>query len=814
MRVFLRDMRYAVRALRKKPVFLGMALFLLCLGTGVNTLLFSVVDSVLLRSLPYENAQQLCLLWESSPVVQNSRDLPVTPADFLEIKKSNRTFQDFAAFRAAEFNLTSTDEPERVAGARISTNLFSLLNVQPRLGRTFFPQEEQAGSDSVVVISDALWKRRFGSDGTVLGKTLRLDEKTYTIVGVMPPGFEFPRGAEMPAAMRFSPATEIWKPLGFTPEEYSDRADFRYAVLGRLKSQITLQQARTDLDSTVQAINGRQSRLEDTVTSKLVPLQESVVHDIRPAIMLLWIASFFVLLIACFNVASLLVIRAIASRRELAVKAALGASRRQLIQQLLIESTLLTVTGALLGFVSAAFLLRLLVTWMPANMPRAAEIHINPGVFVLSVLTSLVTGLIFGLVPAKAGVTASVEEVLKSSGTGATYSVFGRRLQKTLMIFQVAASQVLVVCALLVVFSFSKLTHVDLGFATDNVLTMQVPLTVSQYPLAEKRKEFFQAVIEKVQLLPGVRHVAVIDSLPLSGGGRTTNTTLRGERCNSEDNLPVEYRFVSPEYFRVMGIPLELGRTFVPMDSSDTTAIINETFAQQCWPGQSPIGKQFKTGRGQQGPWKTVVGIVKDVRSSSPAAMARPQAYLPYFDSVPPVMTLAVQTAGEPLSLVHSVENEIWSVDKHQPVYKVRSTRQLFAETLSKQRFETFLLVSFAIIALSLACAGVYAVASYSATERRLEMGIRIAFGAERKSLLALMMKDALGSAVLGIAGGLLASFVVSRYMQSELYQVTGTSPVILISTSVIMLAVAALASYLPAHRASVVDPMQVLRQE
>jgi len=814
MRAFLQDMRYAVRSLRKRPVFLGMALLLLCLGTGVNTLLFSVVDSVLLRSLPFENSQQLCLLWESSPVVQNSRDLPVTPADFLEIKKSNRTFQDLAAFRAAEFNLTSTDEPERVAGARISANLFSLLNVQPRLGRTFLPEEEQAGSDSVVIISNALWKRRFGSDGTAVGKTLRLDEKTYTIVGVMPLGFEFPRGAEMPAAMRFSPATEIWKPLGLTPEEYSDRADFRYAVLGRLKPQVTLQQARTDLGSLVQAINGRQSRLEDTVTAKVVPLQESVVHDIRPAIMLLWIASFFVLLTACLNVASLLVIRAIASRREIAVKAALGASRGQLVRQLLIESTLLTVTGALLGFGAATFLLRLLVTWMPANLPRTTEIHINSNIFLLSLLTSLVTGLVFGLIPAKAGVTANVEDVLKSSGTGAAYSVFGRRLQKTLMIFQVATSQVLVVCALLVVFSFSKLMHVDLGFATDNVLTMQIPLTISQYPSEEKRKEFFQAVIEKVQTLPGVRAVAVIDSLPLSGGGRTTNTTLRGEHCNADDNLPVEYRFVSQEYFRVMGIPLQLGRTFVPTDSSDTSAIINETFAQECWPGQPPIGKQFKTGRGKQGPWKIVVGIVKDVRSASPAAVSRAQAYLPYFDSVPPAMTLVIQTAGDPLSLVHSVQNEIWSVDKHQPVYKVRSTRQLFSETLSKQRFETFLLVSFAVIALSLACAGVYAVTSYSATQRRLEMGIRMAFGAERRSLLGLMMKDALGSAFLGIAGGLLASLVVSRYMQSELYQVKSTSPAILISTSVIMLLMAALASYLPAYRASVVDPMRVLRQE
>jgi putative ABC transport system permease protein len=812
----LQDVKYSFRVLTKSPLFLGMVLLLLCIGTGVNTLVFSVVNAVLLRPLPFSSPDRLYLLWESSPMIKNLPELPVAPVDFLEIRNSNRSFENLAAFRAAEFSLTSTDPPERVAGARISANLFPLLGVQPFLGRTFFPEEEQAGKDNVVVISTTLWKRKFAGDPGIVGKTLSLDQMPYTIVGVMPAGFQFPHGSEMPAAMRFAPISEIWKPLGLTPQEYNDRGNFRYAVLGRLKPGVTITQALTDLNTIVQAINSQQPRHNNAVTARLVPLQEFAVHNVRPALTLLWMASFLVLATACFNVASLMLARSLGVRREIALRAALGAGKRQLVQQVIIESVMLTVAGGLLGFALATILLRLVIVWLPIDLPRASEIHINLQVFAWCMVTSIVTGLLVSVGPAKSGTSGALEQVLRSSGNGTTYSSFGRRFQKALVTFQVMASLVLLMCTLLIGLSFNKLMQVDVGFATDNVLTMQIPLTAAEYPSPEKRKDFFEAVMKNVKSLPGIRKVAVVDSVPLSGGGRTTNTTLRGEPCNSADELSVEYRIVSPEYFQAMGIPIRQGRAFVDQDSgsSSTPAIINEVFAQQCWPAQNPIGKEFKPGRGQQGPWVSVVGVVRDVRNSSPAVDAAPQAYLPYFDATLPTMTMVVQTANDPLSMVSSVQRAIWQVNKHQAVSNVRSTRQLFSETLARQRFEVVLLVFFAVTALSLAGGGVYGVSSYMAAQRGREIGIRIACGADRKSLIRLLVKDAIRPAIIGVIGGSLISLIALRFVRSELYQIRETNPLVLILTSLVLMALSAIAGYIPARRAVCTDPIRVLKQE
>lgn len=808
----LKDIRYALRTLFKSKVFTITALLLLAVGTGVNTLIFSVVDSVLLRPLPFSKSQQLYLLWESSPLVNYARDLAVTPADFLEIRGSNRVFRDTAALRSADFNLTSTDQPERVAGARVSANLFNILGIQPFIGRGFTPEEELAGNDSVVTISYALWQRRFGGSTNVIGKTLRLDDKPYTIVGVMPFGFEFPRGAEMPAVMRFGVATEIWKPIGLTSAEYSDRGNFRYAVLGRVKNGISFPQITADIGSIIHAINARQKRAQDVVVAKVIPLQESMVRNVRPALVLLWLASFFVLALAAFNVANLLLARSFAHQREIAVRAALGASRWRLVRQLMIENLVLTVSGGLLGFALACWLLRFLTAAGPADLPRLESVSIDINIFLVSLLISIVTGLTFGLIPARAGITRDLERTLRSGA--ATHSRFGDRLQKTLMAFQVSISLVLVTCALLTGISFAKLMRVDLGFTADNILTMEIPLTPTLYANAIQRKDFFESVIEKVRQLPGITGVAVIDSLPLSGGGRSTNTTFHGQPCNAGDELMVEYRFISPDYFHVMGVPLNHGRTFNPQDSSDTSAIINETFAQQCWPGQDPLGKQFKSGRGDKGPWLSVIGMVKDVHNSSPGSGVRPQAYLPYFDSGLANLTLVSKTAGDPQAMVKAEQEAIWSVDKRQPVSKIQTMRQLFSESLARQRFESFLFVSFAILGIGLACAGVYGVTSYTVAQRNFEIGIRMAFGASRGHLLGLILKDALRIVFLGVGIGIIASIEIAQLLQSELFEISGHSPLLLSGIAILMITLAGLASFFPARRLSSGDPIRGLRQE
>lgn len=814
MEQILRSLRYTARRLVKAPTITATVLLILAIATGFNTAIFSAVDAVLLRPLPFRNPGHLVLMWESTPIDKTTDEVPITPADFLEIRHSNRSFDAIAALKAVSFNLTSADVPEKVSGARVSATLFSMLGVKPVLGREFTPEEELAGNDKVAIIANTLWRRRFNSDPTILGKNIVFDGNVYTVVGVMPAGFEFPGGSEFPAYLRFGTGTELWKPLGLTPDEYTDRSNFRYVVLGRVKDSTTLPQARSDLAAIVSAINARQTDVNDTVGAKIVPLQEQMVREIRPALLLLWGASFLLLSIACVNVTNILLAHANAHRKQIAIQSALGASRSRIVGEALLHSVTLSIAGGLAGCAIAVLLMRLMKAYGATNLQRLTAVGVNGWVLGCGLLVSIITGILFGLVPARTIVRHDLIAVLNQNAEGHSERLAGKNLRRFFIILQVSLSVILVSSAFLAILSFAKLLRVDLGFQAQRVLTMNISLPPARYASAEQRFAFFRSVLDNVRALPGVKSTAVIDSLPLSGSGRTTKTTIMAEACPPDQKPWVEYRVISPDYFSVMNIPLLRGRNFAGGDSASTQAIINQEFAERCWPNQDATGQHFKPGSGTSGPWLTIVGVVKDVRSSSPEESPQMQAYLPYFEDAPASMALTVQTASDPAGLIAGVQRAIWAVDKQQPVDHVGTMNQFFSNAISRRKFQTILLTCFALAALLLAATGIYGLASYLVVQRRYEMGIRAALGATDTSIVRLILKESLGSAGIGVLIGVVTSWSFARVLQSFLYEVQASSPVILLGIALFLIGVVFIASYFPARRAAQVDPLTVLRAQ
>jgi putative ABC transport system permease protein len=800
------DLRFAARMLAKKPGFTLVAVVALALGIGANTAIFSVVNSVLLEPLPYREPERLMMVWEDATSLGYPRDTPA-PANFVDWRDQNSVFEGMAASASETFNITGDGEPEKIEAARVSAGLFRLLGVMPASGRDFAAEEDQPGGERVAVISHGLWQRRYGARPEVVGGTVTLDGEPHTVVGIMPPRFEFP-----------SRGVDVWVPIALGGEEAASRGNHYLEVVARLKPGVNPAQAQSDMDAVARRL---QELYPDTNTGlgvAVVPLHEQLVGEIRPALLILLGAVGLVLLIACANVANLLLARAAARYREAAVRAALGAGRLRLVRQFLTESLLIAMLGGAAGLLLAFAGLRVLAAFIPEEISLAREISLDPRVLAFTVAISAATGIVFGLVPALQASSPNLNDSLKEGGRDP--SAAGKsRARSTLVISEVALALVLLIGAGLLINSFVRLQSVDPGFRSDNLLTMSVVLPDTKYPDASRRAAFYDQTLARVGALPGVESAAVVTRLPLTFKGNANSYSVEGFPEPSPDQRPIAVtRVISPDYFRAMGIAVLRGRHFTPQDREDSgnVVVVNETFANRYWPGDDPVGKRIKMGSlSSDAPWLTIVGVAADVRQFELSAPPRPQMYLPYtqLDFFSP-RDLVVRTASDPLALATAVRNEVWAVDPDQPVSNVRTMGSIVAESLARQRFSMLLLAIFAGVALALAAVGIYGVLSYTVTQRTREIGIRMALGAERRDVMRLVVGQGFRLVVIGLAIGIVAALGLSRLMASLLFGVSPSDPATFLAVPAVLAAVALVASYVPARRATRVDPMRALRYE
>jgi len=791
--------------LAKSPAFTFVAVLTLGLAIGANTAIFSVVNAVLLRPLPYPQSEQLVRVFGTQPTLPEA---PSSPANFLEWRTENRAFEHIATYIGKGFNLTGTDKPERVIGARVSSDLFQLLQVQPVLGRDFTAEEDRDGAERVVILSYDFWQHRFAGDPNAIRQTIRLSDQTYTIVGVMPRGFAFP-----------NTRTRIWTPVAFNPSEIAARDTNFIDVVARLKPGVSLEHAQANMTAVAQSQAQRYPQTNVGVGVKVVPLQEQMVGDVRPMLVVLFGAVAFVLLIACANVANLLLARAAARHREMAIRGALGASRSRVVRLLLTESVLLAIVGGAIGLLLAIWSLDLLVSLKPANLPRLSEIGVNRAVFLFTAAVSILTGVFFGLVPAWQVSKTDLNEGLKESGRGSD-APRRQRMRSLLVISEVALSIVLLVGAGLMIRSFARLLAVDPGFKPDHVLTAFVSLPVAKYSKREEQVAFFDQSLERLRNLPGVSAAGVVTDIPLYGGSSTgfdvdgRQPALPGQRAMTD------YRIISPDYFAAMGMRMLKGRAFTHSDSETApgVVIINETLATRYFASEDPIGKRLDLSGPKD--LREIVGVVADVRNYGVDAEVKPEVYVPLLQSAPEylanlvsALTIVIRSTIDPTALTQTLREQVQALDKDQPVSAIKTMEGYLDESIAQRRFNMLLLGVFAGLALILAAVGIYGVISYTVTQRTHEMGIRIALGARGRDILRLVFSSSMATSITGIVIGLAAAFALTRLLRSLLYQVTATDPVVFATIPLLLLTVAAIATYIPARRAMKVNPITALRE-
>ena len=803
----LTDFRYALRMLIKSPAFSAIAILTLGLAIGANSAIFSVVNAVLLRPLPYPHSEQLVRVFGSQPQLALA---PTSPANFLEWKEQNEVFERIGTYIGQGFNLTGGDKPERVIGSRVSADLFQILGVQPALGRAFAEEEDQAGHGQVVILSHEFWQSRFGGAPNALRQTITLNERPYTVIGIMPPGFAFP-----------DTRTQVWAPVAFNPAERATRDTNFIDVIARLKPGVAIEQARAHMTALAQRQAERYPDSNTGVGVNVISLHEQTVGEVRPMLVVLLGAVAFVLLIACANVANLLLARATARQKEMAIRGALGASRTRVVRLLLTESVLLGVLGGVVGLLIAIWSLDLLVSLKPANLPRLAEIGINRTVFLFTFAISVVTGIIFGLVPALQASKPDLNEGLKESGRGATGNPRRHRVRALLVVSEVALSLVLLVGSGLMIRSFARLLAVDPGFKADHVLTAFVSLPPSKYSKPEEQAAFFERLIDGLRTVPGVSAAGVVTDLPLFGGS-STGFEIDGRPAPLPGQRPLtEYRTISPEYFSAMGMRLTEGRAFTLHDTQDApgVVIINETLAAHFFNGEEPIGKRIGLS-GNPRDWREIVGVVHDVRNYGLDAEVKPEVYVPFLQNAPSylagvasAMNVVVRSKNDPSALANSLRERVQALDKDQPISEIRTMEWYLSDSMAQRRFNMLLLGAFAGLALTLAAVGIYGVIAYTVTQRTHEMGIRIALGAREKDIFQLIFGQAMLTTAVGIVVGLGAALGLTRLLQNLLYQVTATDPLVFASITLLLLLVAMMAAYLPARRAMKVNPITALRE-
>ena len=807
MSSFLKELRHASRSLLNRPGFTAVVVLVLALGIGANTAFFSVMNAVLLRALPYPDPDRLVMVWEDVSALGFPRNTPA-PANYLDWKVQSTVFEKMAAYDHQSSNLTGRGEPERIDGERVSADLFSLLGVAPALGRAFLPEEDRAGAPSVAVLSDGLWRRRFGADPDLVGRTISLDSRPVLVVGVMPRGFHFP-----------SRKSEIWVPLAMDQEESANRGGHYLEVVARLAPGASLSQAQAEMEAIAARLQKDYPRTNTNVGAVVVPLHEELVGESRPALLVLLGAVGFVLLIACANVANLLLARAASREREMAVRAALGAGRGRLIRQLLTESLILSLTGGAAGMGLSAWGAQFLGSLAPESLAPLPGPGLEKSVLAFCLGLSLLTGFLFGIGPALQVSRVDLIEQLKQGGLSRGS---GRnRMRGVLVVSEIALALLLLAGAGLMLKSFARLRSQDPGFRPDRSLTMRMILSEAKYPGAAQRRAFYDRLLEKVASLPGVESQAMVSFLPLTFTGGHYSFSIEGSPVEVAANLPTAvYRAVSPQYFQTLGIPLFRGRGFTDQDWEGTSpvVVIDRILAERFWPGEDAVGKRLKLGESDSSqPWQTVVGVVGNVRQIQLSAELKPEIYVSYHQEgsiFAAPRDLVVRTAGDPEALTATVRSQVWEVDPDQPVSDIQTMNQILAANLSRPRFSSLLLGAFAGAALLLSAVGIYGVISYLTEQRTRELGIRAALGADRRDILKLVVGTGLRLTLAGVLLGLAGALALGRLLSSLLYGVSASDPLTLAGVTLLLASVSILAAYLPARRALRVDPVVALRCE
>jgi predicted permease len=831
---FIQDLRYALRTAWRDRAFSIVAILTLALGIGANTALFTIVNAVVLAPLPFRSPEQLVRV-TSDFTAQQTRDLGLSIPELLDLRQSG-VFEDICGVWPVSANLTETDEPERVETALVDANYFTMLGVGAQVGRVFDRSDAIPGIAEVAVISDALWKRRFGSDAHVLGTRIRIDNDMYSIVGVAPPAFRHPgRGTETDV--------EVWAPAGWLASPFSPQPIRRAYVLqggfGRLKRGITpaVAQARIDaLAADVRRLHAADYPASVGWTLRVIPLHDDLIGDVRPALLTLLGAVGFVLLIACANVANLLLARSSVRQREIAIRRALGAGRARLVRQLLTESATLAAVGGTLGLLVAVWGVDALVELSPASLPRLQSVSVDRVVLAFTAALSLLTGVLFGLAPAIQGSQADLQQVIRESTPSASAAARAARLRSLLVVGEFALALVLLVGAALLVQSFWRLQRVNLGFTSSSVLTARIWLPQPNLPQTgpyfthDARVSFYRRVIDRVAALPGVVAVGGISNLPLGGAQGRTSFVVEGRSADASAVATSDVALVTPDYFRALGIELVRGRTFDDHDDVRAPAaiVVSERFAREFFAGADPIGKRVSVGRGrpaggpvqaqpqQRAPdsWLTIVGVVRDVKSARLDAPAPPLMYRPVLQVSNLALTLVVRTTQDPAALGESIRREVRAVDPNEPVFSVRTMDAVVAAAFAQRRFTMVLLALFAATALVLSAIGIYGVMAYLVAQRTREIGIRIALGASRRDVLSMVLGHGIRLAAAGVTVGLLGAVAVTRAIAALLYGVSPRDPGTLVALSATLTAVALLACYIPARRATRVDPIRALRYE
>jgi len=822
------DLKYCLRILLKKPGFTLIALLALTLGIGANTAIFSVVNAVLLRPLPYEEPEQLVFLHERGT---QSPWMSIAWPNYVDWSARNRVFEHIGVFNNGNYNLTGNNgEPERLQAGQVSADLFAALRAKPALGRIFTADEDKPGANPVVVLTYGLWQRRFGGDPNIVDKTITLNDRSYNVVGVMPETFQFP-------TFGFPSSMEMWVPVG--PLSDSDVWKNRSNHVGlfavaRLRPGVTIEQARAEMDSLAVNLERQYPQTNNGIRVTVEPLNEVTVgNDIKQALWVFLGAVGFLLLIACANVANLLLARATIRQREIAVRAALGASRWRIIRQLLLESVVLALLGGGLGLLFARWGVDLILALSPDSIPRAHEIGLDLPVLAFTFVASALTGVIFGLIPALQSSRLQLHETLKVSGRSLAGKNWARN---ALVVSEVALTLILLIGAGLLMRSFYQLHQVNPGFAYDRSLSFSVNLPEKRYT-REQQANFFQQLNQNLSALPGVEHVGITSGLPLGNNGWSTTFTVEGRPAPSPDQMPMmQASIVSPDYFRAMGIPLLKGRYFTDQDNRQhlsskdlsklnedernmaglNVVIIDQEFARRYWPDEEPIGKRIRQGGADaRAPLATVVGVVGHVRMEGLSRdLKAVQGYFAFAQLPANRMTVVVQSTNEPGQMMAAARKQVSAIDPNQPVYSIRTLEQLRSEAVASEKLNLTLLCVFAAIALALAVVGIYGVMSYSVTQRTHEIGIRMALGAQAGNVSKMVIGEGLKLTLLGVGLGVLGALGLTRWMQSLLFGVRPTDPVTFIAIAFFLLVVAFLACWLPARRATKVDPLVALRYE
>ena len=811
METIWQDLRYGVRVLLKKPGFTAVAVLTLALGIGANTAVFSVVNSVLVRPLPYRDPDHLALVRESLPKL-GWNDRACSPAEFLDYQDGNQAFSGIAGFTDLSLNLTGQGEPLRVQAARVSASLFPVLGIEPVRGRVFSQSEDQVGNNGVVILSYGLWQSHFGADLEVIGKVVELDARPFEVVGVMPPRFEFPYNGGT-----FARSPELWVPLALTDQEREIRgSDLQYGVIGRLRPGVSLAAAQADIEAVAARFQQQHPEIYSDVqiSASVAGLKQDVVKKVRLVLLILLGAVSLVLLIACANVANLMLARAVSRQKEIAIRSALGAGSWRIVRQLLTESVLLSLIGGGCGLLLAIWMLELLVRFGPKDVPRLQEINLDPLVLGFTLAVSLLTGVLFGLAPAFQSVRLDLNQVLKDAVGRGTQGGDGKRLRGLLVVFETASAFVLLVCAGLLINSFMHLLRVPPGFNPEGVVIAQTALPTARYRKADQSKAVQKELLERLAALPGVQAAGVTTNLPLVGD-RGIGFLIEGDTA---ETVNTAYNaWVSNDYFRALGIQLRTGRGFTDEDRENTppAVVVNETMQRRFWPEGDAIGKRIKWG-GWNDAWLTIVGVVADVKVSSLEAETRPAIYMPIFQ-IPRARSnviYVIRSSADTASVVSALRREMKAVDAELPVYDLRTMNQVIAASVAERRFSMMLLAVFAGAALLLAAIGLYGVISFSVTERTREIGIRLAMGASHRDVLRLVIGQGLSLSLAGIVLGMAAAIVLTRLMTSLLFGVSATDTFTFIAVSVVLTGVALGACFVPARRAATVDPIVALRYE